>query len=150
MIPNDKHSDALKATHADMVKHAREHYEFVSQLARGYSTSIPHAIDAWEREPDLLAALEAAEARASYWEMQWTGATDNVEIYAERASKLAEQLAGEKSRAAAAEARAGRLVSIVDQAIKWFGMVSSSDGSGHGDLALRLTEQKTRALKGTD
>jgi len=115
MIPNDKHSDALKATHADMVKHAREHYEFVSQLARGYSTSIPHAIDAWEREPDLLAALEAAEARA-----------------------------------AAAESRAGRLVSIVDQAIKWFGMVSSSDGSGHGDLALRLTEQKTRALKGTD
>ena len=65
MIPNDKHADALKASHADMVRHAREHYEFVSQLARGYSTSIPQAIDAWEREPDLLAALEAAEERAA-------------------------------------------------------------------------------------
>ena len=43
MIPNDKHADALKATHADMVRHARVHYELVSELAHGYSTAIPHA-----------------------------------------------------------------------------------------------------------
>lgn len=48
---------ALSTPFTDLVAQARKHYEELSSKAMYWSSSIPHAIDAWEREPDLLSEL---------------------------------------------------------------------------------------------
>ena len=45
---------AVKATRHDMAEQARKHYDEISTEAMHYSTTIPAAIRAWEREPKHL------------------------------------------------------------------------------------------------
>jgi hypothetical protein len=52
----------IQATRKDLAENARRHYEFVSKEASDYLTTIPNAIDAWEREPALEAQLAALTA----------------------------------------------------------------------------------------
>jgi hypothetical protein len=46
-----------QATRADIVRGAREHYEQVSKEAMAWHSAIGHGLDAYEREPALLARL---------------------------------------------------------------------------------------------
>ena len=55
---------AAQATRKEMADHARAHYEHTSLDAMSWCSTIPHAIDAWEREPVLGAEL--AELRSRY------------------------------------------------------------------------------------
>lgn len=50
---------AAQATHADKIRGLREHYESVSMRVCDWHSGIVRAIDALEREPDLLAQREA-------------------------------------------------------------------------------------------
>lgn len=50
-------TEASVTPFADSVRQAREHYEEVSSRAMSWSSSIRLAIDAWEREPGLIAKL---------------------------------------------------------------------------------------------
>ena len=47
-------SGPCQATRQDIARHAREHYEQVSTEAMCWCSTIPKAIDAWEREQGLL------------------------------------------------------------------------------------------------
>ena len=55
-------SEAKAASRADMANHLRDHYERVSTIAMDWSSGIPQAIAAWEREPALRTELEAVKA----------------------------------------------------------------------------------------
>lgn len=55
---SDKPSETSRK---DQAQHLREHYELLIQLGRGWSSTMFKAIDAWEREPDLLAELATAK-----------------------------------------------------------------------------------------
>jgi hypothetical protein len=64
--------NTANATHAEIVQMARQHYERISIAQCDWSSSIGHALDAWEREPALKArcarmrvALERAQKRAA-------------------------------------------------------------------------------------
>lgn len=46
------------ATRKDLAQHARDHYEEISAASMWWSSIIPKAIDAWEREPDLQATAD--------------------------------------------------------------------------------------------
>jgi len=51
-------TQAVQATRADLARHAREHYERLSAECCDWCSTIPPAIDAWEREPVLRKRLE--------------------------------------------------------------------------------------------
>ena len=42
------------ATRKELAEQARKHYEEVSNRSQDWLSTIPAAIDAWEREPELL------------------------------------------------------------------------------------------------
>ena len=49
------------ATRHDLAEAARKHYDEISTEAMDYLTTIPAAIDAWEREPKLLKVIKEME-----------------------------------------------------------------------------------------
>ena len=51
-----------QASHADIIRGLREHYDSVSTKACSWASGIGHAIDAYEREPALRKRLVDAEA----------------------------------------------------------------------------------------
>lgn len=65
---------ALSTPFTDLVAQARKHYEELSGKAMYWSSSIPHAIDAWEREPALLAELVSLRAQLAAAEAKYESA----------------------------------------------------------------------------
>ncbi|KKL53528.1 hypothetical protein LCGC14_2274530 [marine sediment metagenome] len=51
----------VQATRADLAEGARKQYEFVCREAHDWLSTIPQAIDAWEREPELKEQLAEAQ-----------------------------------------------------------------------------------------
>ncbi len=52
-----------QATRADLADHLRDHYERLSRDCCDWSSAMPEAIDAWEREPKLRTECEALQTR---------------------------------------------------------------------------------------
>ena len=48
------HDRPVQATRKDMAENARKHYDEISTEAMHHSSTIPAAINAWEREPKHL------------------------------------------------------------------------------------------------
>lgn len=55
-------NDAKKTPHKDIVRGLREHYEDLSRQASHWSSGMEKAIDAYEREPELLAEVRCLQA----------------------------------------------------------------------------------------
>ena len=53
----------VQKTRAELATDAREHYERVSMQAADWLSTIPQAIDAWERQPALESQLAAYRKR---------------------------------------------------------------------------------------
>ena len=62
---NMSDEQTCEATRAEIVRGAREHYEEVAKAGHAWSSSIGHALDAYEREPELKARLLALEESAA-------------------------------------------------------------------------------------
>ena len=52
---------ASKATQKELAEGARAHYKALSMAGHGWLNTIPQAIDAWEREPELTQQLAEAQ-----------------------------------------------------------------------------------------
>src|SRR3990167_1931372 len=106
----------VKATRAELAQNARKHYEFVATEACDWLSTIPECIDAWEHQPELVAAAVAQRQRAEDAERDyavllkdynaaaaWLGVLESGDDLEVAAKSLNDQLSDAIQRAEKAE-----------------------------------------------